>query len=89
MLTQLKLAGILAKASAVVFGNCTDCEPGSGFGSLTVEDALVEHVKPLGVPAWHGAQIGHIDQQFTLPYGAEVEVDAAKGTIRMIEPAVG
>jgi len=88
MLTQLKLAGILAKASGVVFGNCTDCDPGNGFGSLTVEDALIEHVKPLGVPAWHGAQIGHIDKQFTLPIGAEVEVDAVKGTIRMVEPAV-
>lgn len=88
MLTQLKLAGVLAKATAVIFGNCTDCDPGSGFGSLTVEDALVEHVKPLGVPAWSGAQIGHIDKQFTLPMGVEVEVDATKGSIRMIEPAV-
>lgn len=88
MLTQLKLAGILQRAKAVVFGNCTDCVPGGGYGSLTLDDVLVEHLKPLGVPAWHGAQIGHIDEQFTLPVGAEVEVDAKAGTIRMLSAAV-
>lgn len=88
MLTQLALAGILGRAAAVVFGNCTGCTPGTGYGSLTLDDVLVEHLKPLGIPAWHGAQIGHIDEQFTLPVGAEVEVDAAAGTIRMLAAAV-
>jgi muramoyltetrapeptide carboxypeptidase len=32
--------------------------------------------------------IGHIDRQFTLPVGLEVEVDATAGTIRMVESAV-
>jgi len=34
------------------------------------------------------ALIGHIDRQFTLPLGAEVEIDAAAGTIGMLAPAV-
>jgi muramoyltetrapeptide carboxypeptidase len=89
MLTQLKLAGVLDTARAVVWGNCTDCDPGEGFGSLTITDVLGDHVKPLGVPAWQGAMIGHIERQFTLPIGVEVEVDATAGTIRMLEPAVG
>jgi len=88
MLTQLRLAGILQKARAVIWGNCTDCKPGEGFGSLTVTEALKDHILPLGVPAWTGAMIGHIDKQFTLPVGVEVEVDATAGTIRMLEPAV-
>jgi muramoyltetrapeptide carboxypeptidase len=88
MLTQLRLAGVLQKARAVVWGHCTDCEPGRGYGSLTVTDVLYDHLKPLGVPAWQGAMIGHIDRQFTLPVGIEVEVDATAGTIRMLEPAV-
>jgi muramoyltetrapeptide carboxypeptidase len=88
MLTQLSLAGILEQAAAVVFGRCTDCDPGAGYGSLTLDDILVDRLGPLGVPAWHGAQIGHIDRQFTLPVGAEVEVDAEEGTIRMMGPAV-
>ena len=88
MLTQLRLAGILRQARAVIWGNCTDCRPGEGFGSLTVTDVLQDHIRPLGVPAWQGAMIGHIDRQFTLPVGIEVEVDATAGTLRMLEPAV-
>jgi muramoyltetrapeptide carboxypeptidase len=88
LLTQLKLAGILDKLRGVVFGNCTTCQPGEGFGSLTLEEVLNDHIKPLNVPAWSGAMIGHIDRQFTIPEGAEVEIDATKGTITMLEPAV-
>ncbi len=89
MLTQLRLAGILQKARAVIWGHCTDCLPGDGFGSLTVSEVLQDHIRPLGVPAWQGAMIGHIERQFTLPVGAEVEVNATAGTLRMLEPAVG
>lgn len=88
MLTQLALAGVLKGARAVVWGTCHECEPDAGFGSLTIPDLLDDHVRPLGVPAWRGALIGHIDRQFTLPIGAEVEVDATAGTIRMLGPAV-
>ena len=88
MLTQLKLAGVLNQVSAVVFGTCDECSPGQGYGSLTLEDILVDHIKPLGVPAWHGAMIGHIEKQFTVPIGIDAEVDASKGTIRLLEPAV-
>jgi muramoyltetrapeptide carboxypeptidase len=88
LLTQLKLAGILDKLRGVVFGSCTTCEPGEGFGSLTLEEVLNDHIKPLNVPAWSGAMIGHIARQFTIPEGSEVEIDATKGTITMLEPAV-
>ncbi len=88
MLTQLRLAGILQQARAVIWGQCSDCRPGEGFGSLTIGEILQDHILPLGVPAWRGAMIGHIEKQFTLPIGVEVEVDATAGTVRMLEPAV-
>jgi muramoyltetrapeptide carboxypeptidase len=88
MLTQLHLAGVLQKARSVIWGHCSDCDPGEGYGSLTVAEVLHDHLRPLRVPAWQGAMIGHIERQFTLPVGLEVEVDATAGTIRMIEPAV-
>lgn len=88
MLTQLSLAGILRRVKGVVVGKCTDCDPGEGYGSLTLEEVFDDHIKPLGVPAWHGAMIGHIDRQFTLPIGLDVEIDAERGTIRLLEPAV-
>lgn len=88
MLTQLGQAGILKQARGVVFGTCKDCEPGPGYGALTLEELLDDHVEPLGVPAYAGAQIGHIDDQFTVPLGVRAELDAAAGTLRLLEPAV-
>jgi muramoyltetrapeptide carboxypeptidase len=89
MMTQLKLTGILGRIKGFVFGGCSECGPGDGnFGALTLEEIFLDHVKPLGVPAWQGAMIGHAQPQWTLPVGAEVEIDATAGTIRLLEPAV-
>ncbi len=88
MLTQLRLAGLLGRVRGFVFGSCSRCGPGEGYGSLTLEEVLDEHVKPLGVPAYEGAMIGHQERQFTVPIGALVEMDADSGTIAMLEPAV-
>ncbi len=89
MIMQLRLAGVLRQAKAFVWGTCTDCDPGNrNYGTLTIEEILSDHVASLNVPAWHGAQFGHIDAQFTIPQGLPAEVDAEKGTIRLLEPAV-
>jgi muramoyltetrapeptide carboxypeptidase len=88
MLTQLRLAGILGRIAGFVFGRCTDCEPRDGYGSLTLEEILTDHVAPLGVPAWFNAMIGHIQDQWTVPVGIEAEIDAEAGTVRLLEPAV-
>jgi muramoyltetrapeptide carboxypeptidase len=88
MLTQLELAGILDAVAGVVFGKCTDCESSESYGSLTLEEVLDDHLRPLGVPAWYGAMIGHIADKWTVPVGTQVEVDADAGTVTMLEPAV-
>lgn len=88
MLTQLKLAGILDSIAGFVFGRCTECGPGTNFGSLTLEDVLDQHIRSLGIPAFSGSMIGHIDQQFTIPLGIDVEINADTGTIRMLETGV-
>jgi muramoyltetrapeptide carboxypeptidase len=88
MLTTLKLAGILGRIRGFVFGTCSECDPGSGFGALTFEELWADHIAPLNIPAWSGAMIGHGMPQWTLPVGAEVAIDATTGTIRMLEPAV-
>lgn len=90
MFSQLKLAGILSQVSGVVFGKCTKCEPdsGGGYGSLTLEEILDEYIKPLNVPAYSGAMIGHIADKFTIPVGLNAEIDATKGTIQLLESAV-
>jgi muramoyltetrapeptide carboxypeptidase len=88
MITQLKLAGILNQLNGFIFGKCVACGSKEDVASFTLEDILRDHIKPLGIPAWYGAMIGHINDKFTVPLGVEVEIDANKGTIRMLEAAV-
>jgi muramoyltetrapeptide carboxypeptidase len=89
MLTQLGLAGILGKLAGVVFGQCTRCtgdEP--NYSGFTVSEVLDQHFSPLEVPAFQGALIGHIANQFSMPVGIRAEIDADEGTIRILEPVV-
>ena len=89
MLTQLKLAGVLSRVAAVVFGQCSNCRAiGPSYGGFTVSQVLRHHLLPLRVPAYQGALFGHVDDQFSLPVGAPAEIDATAGTIRILEPAV-
>ncbi len=88
MMTHLKLAGIFEQLAGFIFGQCISCNPGDGYGSLTLEELMQDHIKPLKIPAWSGATIGHIETILTLPIGLEVEIDADTGTIRMLQSAV-
>ena len=87
MLSQLALAGILGKVAGVVFGQCTRCTAGvTDYTGFTVPQLLEQYLAPLGVPAFGGAQIGHIANQLSLPVGVSAEIDADAGTIRILEP---
>ena len=86
MFSTLKLMGALDRIAGLVFGHCTDCAPGAGYGSLTLEQILDDHVRPLGIPAYRGAMIGHIREQFIVPVGGRVELDADAGEFRLLEP---
>lgn len=79
MLCQLKLNGTLGKIKGFIFGKCTDCAPNGGYGSLTLDEILNDYIKPLDIPAYQGALIGHIREQFILPVGAQITMDADKG----------
>lgn len=88
MMTHLKIAGVFKNLAGFIFGQCPNCSPDADYGSLTLEEVILDHIKPLGIPAWSGAMIGHIEPILTLPIGLEVEIDSRVGTIRMLEAAV-
>lgn len=89
MMSQLALSGILGRVAGVVFGQCTRCRTDlEDYIGFTVPDVLRHHLEPLGVPAFHGANIGHVANQLCLPVGARVEMDADAGTIQVLEPVV-
>lgn len=89
MLSQLALAGVLGRLSGVVFGQCTRCSSGVGdYIGFTLPQIFEQYFAPLGIPAFSGANIGHLSNQLSLPFGARVEMDAAAGTIRLLDPLV-
>lgn len=83
MMSTLKLNRTLSKVKGVIFGQCNDCEPGGGYGSLSIDQVMDDYLIPLKVPAFTGAMIGHIPKQFILPIGAKVEMDADQGTFKL------
>jgi len=88
MLTSLHTAGFFKNASGLVWGTCTNCNPDSP-GDWTVLELLQQKWGGLTtVPSYSGALIGHQGQQFTLPLGTQVEMDANVGTITLLETGV-
>ncbi len=85
MMSTLQLNGTLDKIKGFVFGQCTDCTPSGGYGSLTLDEVLDDYILPLGVPAYKGAMIGHIPKQFIIPVGARVSLNADAGTLTLLE----
>lgn len=89
MLNQLALSGVLGRVAGVVFGQCTRCHNDvPDYAGFSVANVLGQYLAGLGVPAITGANIGHITNQLCLPFGAEVELDAGAGTIRVTEAIV-
>jgi len=88
-LTQLHLAGILDVIQGFVFGQCTNCQASVPSQSLTWQQVVQTRLSSQNYPSFMGAMFGHeLPQQYILPIGALVEINAFEGTIKMLEPAV-
>ena len=88
MLTQLRLAGHLAQCRGVIFGQFTEIptdSPEEHLGARTLDNVLGEFAELLKVPCVAGAPIGHIGDQWTIPLGADAELDANERTLRILE----
>ena len=88
MLTQLKLCGVLDSISGFVFGKCAKCLAEEPQKAFTFHEVIMQHIKPLGIPAFYGAMIGHIEHKLTLPLGIQATIDSDKGSISLEEVAV-
>jgi muramoyltetrapeptide carboxypeptidase len=73
MLTSLLLGRQLRRASAVVLGSFTQCEPG-GDG-VTVSEVLRERTESLGIPVLSGAPFGHGAPNHPFVLGATATLD--------------
>ena len=86
MLGQLKHIGVLSQIAGFIFGTCSKCTS-KVHGGFYLNEVLDHYIKPLGIPAYRGAMIGHQDNIFTVPVGLPVKLDANKKTITLLESA--
>jgi muramoyltetrapeptide carboxypeptidase len=86
MLMQLRLAGVLDRASALVFGELLRCdEPG---GEATARAVVEEYARGFPGPVIFGFPSGHtLGPAFTLPLGIRVRVVAGERSSVAIEEA--
>lgn len=79
--TQLELAGVLDGVAGIAFGRFTDCGD-------DVIDLLQLLTARLAVPTLADLPIGHEPDNWTLPLGVGARLDAGRGTLELLEPAV-
>ena len=92
-LTQLSLAGELAKVAAVIVGDLTRCEDSNPpTGIPDPPDAalatILERLHAAGTAAAVGAPVGHGDRNEAVPFGGDAILDLDEGTFEIIDPAV-
>jgi muramoyltetrapeptide carboxypeptidase len=86
MLTQLRLAGILGRAAALVFGELPRCdEPG---GDPTIRGLLSRLTREFPGPVLFGLPSGHTSgPTLTLPFGVRTRVVAVPRPLLVVEEA--
>ncbi len=87
MLTHLKRANMLNDLRGFIFGRCTNCAEPRG-ANFTIEEVISDHIKPLGIPAIIGKDIGHDPDNLTIPVGLQAILDADAGTVTALESTV-
>jgi muramoyltetrapeptide carboxypeptidase len=89
MLLQLRLSGTLQRCAAIAFGSFTntgESQDKSLGGTRSVSEVLEEAAIAAGVPAMSGVPVGHIDDQWSIPVGAEAELDADEKRLTVMLP---
>ncbi len=76
MLVQLLQSGAFRGCCAILFGHCTDCPEINEDGRRSLHELVRELGETLRVPTLMGVPVGHIPDQWTLPFGALATVDA-------------
>jgi len=90
LLTHLEFAGVFDAVSAIVIGDCVNCD-GLKDGVVqapTAREVVAERLGRLPIPVLLGGAFGHGDRNRALPYGTQAELDARDGILTALEGAV-
>jgi muramoyltetrapeptide carboxypeptidase len=86
MLTQLRLARKLDGIAGLLLGSFQDCEPAEE--SYTLEETLKDLLQDLQVPVIAKFPSGHGTDNWVLPLGTRVRLDASSRRIQCLQSAV-
>ena len=89
MLLQLRLSGSLQRCAGIAFGSFTNTgeKDSAGLGGTRTLKAVIEEAaRAANVPAIDSVPVGHIDEQWSIPFGLEAELDAEARTLTVIMP---
>jgi len=88
LFTQLRLSGVLARVSALVFGELPECDEPDG--KITARQVIGELVNGFPGPVLYGLPSGHTSgATLTLPFGVRARViTGARPALVIEEPAV-
>jgi muramoyltetrapeptide carboxypeptidase len=85
MLSQLRLAGVLDSVAGLVVGSFS---PADHPDAKELDRVLREGLGTLKVPVLTKFPVGHTPLNATLPHGGVVEIDADRGSLRVLEDPV-
>jgi muramoyltetrapeptide carboxypeptidase len=72
---QLRVAGALDSAKAILLGQFSDCKPIEKRPSLTVGEVFEDYFGKLKIPVLKNLPFGHIPRQWTVPLGAKMKIN--------------
>ncbi|GAB5417180.1 MAG: LD-carboxypeptidase [Crocinitomicaceae bacterium] len=84
MFYSLQKAGVLNKIKGLIVGGMTSMKDSEIPYGKPLEEIILTHTQPLGIPVAFGFPAGHIDDNRALVFGAEaiLKVDASGSEIR-------
>jgi muramoyltetrapeptide carboxypeptidase len=80
---QLRAMGAFENASAILLGQFSDCDAEKGKPSLTLEEVFQDYFGKLKIPVITNLPFGHIQRQWTMPYGARYTIKITNGVTKL------
>jgi muramoyltetrapeptide carboxypeptidase len=83
-LTQWRSAGLLQQLAAIGLGRFSWDDDDVLPGDFTLEEILLERLRPLGLPIVRGLPVGHGRPNLALPLGVRARLDGANGVLSLL-----
>lgn len=86
MMHQLLLSGSLDNCAAIAAGDFTLPADDNDSADRSVDEVFSEIAERLGIPCISGIPVGHIEDQWTVPLGADADLDTTEKRLDILTP---